>query len=59
MCAVTQAFKTCYGNTKERGCQGSSQGFYWNWVLKEERAFLGYRKNGRAFQIEKSMCQGT
>lgn len=28
-------------------------------ALKGEQAFLGFRKSGRALQVEKSMGQGT
>lgn len=61
MCAVTQGFKHCCGNTakRERGCLGVQPGFHLSWVLKDEHAFLGSRKNGRAFQVENNMCQGT
>lgn len=59
MCAVTQAFKNCWGNTEEReAARGVQQDFYVSWVLKDEQAFLGCRKNGRAFRVENSMCQG-
>lgn len=27
------------------------------WVLKDEQAFLGWRKNGRAFQAKNKICQ--
>lgn len=59
MCAVTQAFKNCCGNRGERDCQGSSERLSLSWVLKDEQTFLGYRKNGKAFWVQNSMCQGT
>lgn len=39
--------------------RGVQRGFHLIWVLKDEQAFLGWRKNGRAFQVKNKICRST